>query len=624
MSLVAIPTSLPAKRRIPWALTLLITCGLVAAASVADLVTQRVDALRRRDSSTPLSLWTWTSSLIRMATLQALNNVEIVSQVEGQNTILSVAKEGDFVHKGDVICKLDSSDIENRVESAQLDLQRAEADLTAAKDAKEIQESTNSANLEAANVDLVLAKLDLEEYTAGTYPSDLQDAVTAVEMAKIEVKNKEDDLDQTRSLFGKGFVTAVDVKTAEVALLKAKNDLDHQTTAEDVLKKYTHEKEATDRKNKVAQSEKKLVHVQRENASNLSQKVADLLAKSETLGIRKRQLGHLQEQLAYCTIKAPQDGMVVYSSSAGGSWGRRDTPIQPGRRCAWQEPIIRLPDVTKMKAVCRINKAQVSNLRVDPKHPLRATVDVVGQPSINTGWLSSISIMADSSNRFWNPDSKEYPVDVTLDQTPKGLKPGVSANVKIYVDRLHNVLAVPVSAVYAAGNDSYVFIRGDSDPKPVKIAVGQVNETHVQVAGGVSEGQQVLILQAGQGRELLEKAGIKVESRPSTTQPFDGKAHASRERASRPRDNGTGVSRAPISGSRDTSLAKTAPRRKRPLPRHQPLPRQFARVDTTRCDNSRAGMKVFARDALLVLRLTRDSCRATAYCVLSLDGRSSK
>ena len=55
--------------------------------------------------------------------LQAVNNVEIVSQVEGQNTILDVAKEGQFVHKGDIICKLDGSDIETKIESAQLDLE---------------------------------------------------------------------------------------------------------------------------------------------------------------------------------------------------------------------------------------------------------------------------------------------------------------------------------------------------------------------------------------------------------------------------------------------------------------------------------------------------------------------
>jgi hypothetical protein len=95
--------------------------------------------------------------------------------------------------------------------------------------------------------------------------------------------------------------------------------------------------------------------------------------------------------------------------------------------------------------------------------------------------------------------------------------------VKIFVDRLHNVLAVPVGAVYAAGSDSYVFVRDSGEPRPTKVTIGQVNETHAQVIAGLSQGQQVLILGAGQGRELLENAGIKVEAPAATTQPFEGK-----------------------------------------------------------------------------------------------------
>src|SRR5437764_10134978 len=175
-----------------------------------------------------------------------------------------------------------------------------------------------------------------------------------------------------------------------------------------------------------------------------------------------------------------------------------------------------------MKAVCRINEQQVTRLRVDRSNPIRATVEIVGQPELKTGWLSNISIMADNSQRWFSPDSKDYPVDVTLDSTPPGLKPGLSANVTIFIDRLRQVLAVPLGSIYAAGTDNYVFLRtNDGEPKPLKVDIGQVNDTHAQVAKGLSRGDQVLILEAGQGRDLLEKAGIKVAPPPATTQPLD-------------------------------------------------------------------------------------------------------
>src|SRR5262249_29841549 len=146
-----------------------------------------------------------------------------------------------------------------------------------------------------------------------------------------------------------------------------------------------------------------------------------------------------------------------------------------------------LPDTSSMKAVCKITEQQVSKLRVDPNNPIRATVSIVGMEQKPVGaWLSNISIMADSSNRFWSPDSKDYPVDVTLDTTPPGLKPGTSVQVKLFIDRLKHVLAVPLGAVYAAGTDDYVFVRTvGGQTHPVKVKIGQVNETHAQVASGL-------------------------------------------------------------------------------------------------------------------------------------------
>src|SRR3954465_10992634 len=148
--------------------------------------------------------------------LAALNNIDIVCEVEGQTTIQTIVPEGSTVKKGDVLVQLDSSTIKQKIEDTTLDLQKAEADLTTSKELKDIQESQNAANLEAADVALTLAQLDLQAYTEGIYPQDLQNAQTTLEMAKITLKNKQEDLSQTKTLFGKGFVTASDVKKSEL------------------------------------------------------------------------------------------------------------------------------------------------------------------------------------------------------------------------------------------------------------------------------------------------------------------------------------------------------------------------------------------------------------------------
>ena len=134
-------------------------------------------------------------------------------------------------------------------------------------------------------------------------------------------------------------------------------------------------------------------------------------------------------------------------------------------------------------------------------------------PAVTNGSLT----LPDNSQRWWNPDLREYPVELTLDETPPGLKPGMRVeNAEIFVSRLDQVIAAPLAAIYSVANDSYVFVRDGQSVKERKVTLGTANETHVQVVSGLNENEQVLLLQPGQGRMLLEKAGIKVVEQPTT------------------------------------------------------------------------------------------------------------
>jgi multidrug efflux pump subunit AcrA (membrane-fusion protein) len=441
--------------------------------------------------------------------LAAVNNIDINCMVEGQSTIQTIVKEGSFAKKGDILVTLDSSQIKQRIEDTTLDVEKAEADVTSSREMREIQVSKNSADTEAANVSLNLAKLDLLEYTEGTYPQDVANAQTTLDMARITLKNKEEDFSQTTALFNKGFVTATQVKEDELAVVEARNAVRKADTALRVLTQFSHAGDLESKKNALAQAEQKLIRTQRENASNLSQRDAELRAKEQTLAAQKRRLEKYQEQLAACTVAAPAEGLVVYGSSQD-RWS--NTQIQEGAQVRERQMLIRLPDTTQMKAVVRIQEQQVSKLQIGQ----RALVRIVGLANPVPATLTKISVLSDSSQRWWNPDLKEYPIELTLDKTPPNLKPGIGVMTEIFITRLDDVVAVPLAAVYSVGNDAYVFTRDGARARPTKVTLGQVNETHAQIVQGLTAGQDVLLLQVGQGRQLLEDAGIKVQP---TTKP---------------------------------------------------------------------------------------------------------
>lgn len=439
--------------------------------------------------------------------LQAQRNIEIPNNVEGTSTIVWIIREGAAVEKGEPLAILDSSQITQRIEDTALELQKAENDLVNSRELREIQISTNAANLEAAAVSLKLAELDLKQYVEGTYPQQSADAKTALEMARITLKNREEDLAQRRSLFSKGFVTAAEVKRYELEVTNATNALAKAETSLRVLTDYSHAMDLASKRNALAQAEQRLARTKRENKASMSQRDADVRAKEQSLSIIQRRMDRLREQEAACRIVAPEDGMVVY-----GTTGDRNAqnPIQEGAQVRERQTLLRLPDVSAMKAVVRLSESQVPRIR----EKMPATVRVVGVPDPVDAYVEKISVLADSGSRWTNPDLREYPVDVNMLKTPPGLKPGMGVQVEILVESIKGALAVPMAALYTAGRDSFVFVRKGDKLEPIKVETGRSTETHVQIRSGVQAGMQVKLLEAGEGRALLEAAGITPEPLP--------------------------------------------------------------------------------------------------------------
>jgi HlyD family secretion protein len=512
--------------------------------------------------------------------LQAVNNTDVLCQVEGRSTIVYLVKEGEAVKKGDLLVELDSSTLRQSLETATLEVKQAESDLKNSREMLAIQENQNQADLEAAQVALDLAKLALEQYEKGTYPQDLSDAQTLVKMTEITVRNKEEDLEQTRSLFAKGFVTAADVKQAELSVTTVHNDLRKAQTALMVLTTFKHQTETATARSALSQAEQKFARVKRMNASMLTKAQADVETKEMAVSTKSKNLQKLHKQLEYCKIFAPADGMVVY--------GRDDDEFRmvEGAQVRERQRLIRLPDTSQMKALVKINESQVPRLKIGQ----RALVRVVGTPDPVGATITKISPMADGSSRWWNPDLREYPVELTLDQSPRDTKPGLSAQVEIFIDQMHDALAVPLASIYSQGRESYVFARRGENVEPVKVQIGAASETHATVPQGLKSGQDVLILAAGQGRQLLERAGIDTSAalaggdggageRGPGPAPKGLKLDTGRSRSGRPlgpegAKASAEASPAPSPKASDASPEKQAPvaAAPAPSPAHQPLP----------------------------------------------------
>lgn len=461
-------------------------------------------------------------NIVGEGSIESVQNKDLVCPCEGQNTIRTILPEGTNVKAGDVICELDTSTINKELQRVLLETKKCESDVTWAKQELTIQESKNAATLESAAVELRLAELSLREYVEGIYPQKHAEATKDVEIAKRALARKQQELLETRALHVRGFATAADIEKDEQELAERENALDKKQTDLRVLREFTHEKEVADKEDKLSQAKNKLERVKSENASQMSQKSADLATKTGALDINRSQLEHWQKQLDAATIKAPIDGIVVYGSSV--ERFMREQPIGPGSRVFEQQLIVRIPDTSTMKAKLPVGEGQVFKLQDADSKRYRATITVAGLAAPFKGTVKRVSVLPDNQQMWWDPDKKNYPVEIELDETPAGLKPGMKAQIKVSLRVLENVVGVPAAALYTDGSQSYVFVSNAVGARPVPVKIGESNETHVQIAEGLNGDETIWLLGPGQGRRLLEAAGLSqnaATTRPS--QPIDPK-----------------------------------------------------------------------------------------------------
>lgn len=443
-----------------------------------------------------------TVRLFEDGELEAVHNIDIKCEVDNEPAIQTLIDEGTAVKKGDVLMTLDSSDISQKIEDTALQLEQVKADLITAQELLEIQKNQNAADLEAAQVNVQLATLDLAQYDKGMYPEQLQTAQTEYQMAQLTYSKAEETLSQTRELFRKQFVTETAVKNDQMTVTTAQNELDKAKTTLKVLKDYSREIEMAVRRNNLSQGQQRLATTRRVNANHLSQREAEVRTQQRTLGVLQRRMSRYQAQFAACTIKAPADGLVIYGSTFD-RWNRG--AIQIGNSVRREQLLFRLPDKTAMKAVVLVQEAQRG--RIKPGMPAR--VKVVGIPTPIDALVTKISVLPDASAYSFNPDLRVYTVELALASSPSVLKPGLGLTAEIETDQLNSVAAVPMAAIHTSGQDRYIFVKNGNEVEPRKVTIGKTTDRFAELLdGGVHNGEEVLTLGPNDGNDLLAHAGI--------------------------------------------------------------------------------------------------------------------
>jgi HlyD family secretion protein len=469
--------------------------------------------------------------------LASAKPVKIVNEMEGRATILWLVKEGSRVEKDDVVVKLDSADVRDKINDFEVKVEQEDAAWQQAKEKHAIQLDQNSSDISIAKLEAEFAKVDYDKYMNGDYPQKKKKAESELTISEEELKRAADRVTWSRRLEEKKFITRTELEADELAAKKAQIGVELARNALEVLDKFEFAKESTKLLADKEEKAKELDRVKRKADSEAAKTQSDMNSRKRTFDLATDRLQRVRSQLEKSTIKAPASGIVVYAREDRGRMGSSE-PVGEGKQLREREEILNIPDTRRMIVQLDIHESLVKKVREGQRASIR--LDALPGKELS-GRVRSVSSVPSTSNQWMNPDLKVYPTEIELDDVLEDdLKPGMNAQAEILVADLTDVLSVPMQAIHQSGGKAYAYVDRGGKPEVSQVELGLNNDRAVVVKNGLKEGDQVyLSLPPGapalpapepgrakmkdEGQPSADGAGAPAGPRPGA-EPADGAA----------------------------------------------------------------------------------------------------
>lgn len=388
--------------------------------------------------------------------VESSSNIEVRCEVQSRNSsgtaILEIIPEGTEVKKGDLLCRLDSSALRDEASHQQIVCNASEA-----------------AVIQAQNT-LNTAQISKQEYLEGTFKQEEQVILGEISVAEENLRRAQDFAHHSEKLAAKGYVTALQLEADRFSIEKERIVLETAKTKLNVLRNFTRAKMLSQLEADIKTAE------------------ANLKSQESTHALDMEKLELVQAQIEKCEIRAPADGQVVYANSnerRGGS----EVVIEEGAMVRERQVLIRLPDPRRMQVKAKINESRIdrvhegmqASVRLDafPEREMHGTVRKVDAYPLAGSWFMS--------------NVKEYGTFIEIHDPPEGMRPGMTAEVRIKVEQLPEALQVPVQAVVEHGSEHYCLLPADNGIEARKIKIGSTNEKFVIIREGLSPKELVIV-----------------------------------------------------------------------------------------------------------------------------------
>jgi len=347
---------------------------------------------------------------------------------------------------------------------------------------KALKSVTISAPAEAGDLQIVKVSPEGTVVKPGDVVVEFDKTKTEQEMAQYQssLKSAEAEIGQARA---QARLAEEEDKTA---VLKAGYDVESaklEASKQEIVSKI----EGEEAKLKLADAEQKLREAQTKEKSDKTLNQATVESKEQASKKADYDVQRANRALAQMTQRAPSAGTISLLQHWSGS---NMTAYRPGDRAWPGAAIAELPDATTLRISARVDETERGRLAA--QQPVTVQLNAIPDRQF-TGHIEQISAIASLDFSSGWPITRNFILEIVLDQSDPRFKPGITGQVTVIVDRVPNAVTIPTQAMFQKSGQNVAYVWRGTQFEERAIEIGRRSGDKIMVAKGVSPGEQVAL-----------------------------------------------------------------------------------------------------------------------------------
>jgi HlyD family secretion protein len=429
------------------------------------------------DSPTPTAPAKATDLYITIQTtgdLEASQWSPVICELDGRALVVWTAENGAAVKAGDVVIRLDATDLQEQLRQLEPQLAGAE---------QVVQSAQASADAEAITSRAALTKAEeAAKLTATQNKASLEKAQGEVAFQELELETAKTQLAKQERLAEERLVSKIDVETAKDTVADKEFSLEKSRRA----LASAQEKATTEARLKQLEVE----GAKQNQALNEATQQAAIIAAQSDLRKKQEEFQTAQENLLKTELTAPTDGLLYLETLMWGDDAGK--PISAGMLVRESQNLARIVTSGKMRVNCNISEMEIERVKAGQT----ARIEVPALPGVElAGTVKEIDNAARESP-IWEggiPGRKIFTIKIELIDKDPRLRPGMTALVTIQVQHIDQGVMVPVEAVFEEKGAPVVYKAEAGAFRTLPVQLLNRNETLAAVQGRLHPGDRVAL-----------------------------------------------------------------------------------------------------------------------------------